>query len=730
MVEFGTELKRLREAAGLSLTALALAVPASKGYLSKIENGKANVSRDIANACDKALNAEGRLAALVTRPARSDRLPVLGLVGLPAGTRHFVGRAAELATVSSMLVHQDAARVCVVHGMAGVGKTAIAIAAARSVIDDFPDGCLFFDLRGHTPGAPVLTPADGLGRLLSLLGVPGEKIPADIDGRANLLQARLRGRRLLLVFDNARTADQVRLMLPAEPGCRVIITSRGRLAALDDAWSVSLDLLSRVDATVLFRSVAGPSMSADDDAVADIVAYCGMLPLAIRVAAARLVAGGWSTARFIDRLADQKTRLSSLDDGERSVAAAFKVSYDSLPDDQRWLFGLLALHPATAAETSAVHALADVLPPGETDRLLDRLHDAHLLTLDPAGLVEVHDLMRTFAVRYALPEISEADRAAAAGRLVDHALARVHAADQLIDPHRFRPSIDILSQQGMPFGKAHDALAWLRLQWPTLTQITELAARFGRHRQCWKLAYILRSFFFRERLLDPWIETHRLALESAREAGDISGAGMILNDLGVVHLEVGDAAEAIQCHNRAEAYFEQVGDERGATDVVSSRAWAFLSTGDLSTARQDLTRTLATYRRAGRTHNTVIALRGLAFVLTELEEFDEALTYAQEARELSQLPRDVLMSRNCVAWIHFRGGQLDKAERNYQSAIDLAEFVDSDYELARAVTGMGNIAARHGDRNLAKQWWARADEYGMLFNPLVLGEARARSDLA
>jgi tetratricopeptide (TPR) repeat protein/transcriptional regulator with XRE-family HTH domain len=728
MAEFGSELKRLREAAGLSLTALALAVPASKGYLSKIENGKANVSRDIANACDKALNAKGRLAALVTRSAESDRLPVLGLVGLPPGTRHFVGRAPELARLSSMLVHQDAVRVCVVHGMAGVGKTAIAIAAARSVIDDFPDGCLFFDLRGHTPGAPVLTPADGLRRLLGLLDVPGEKIPTDSDGQANLLQARLRGRRMLLVFDNVRTADQVRLMLPAEPGCRVIITSRGRLAALDDAWSVSLDLLSRADAGVLFRSVAGPSVSADDDAVTDIVAYCGMLPLAIRVAAARLVAGGWGTARFVDRLADQKTRLTSLDDGERSVAAAFKVSYDSLPDDQRWLFGLLALHPATAAETSAVHALAD-LPPGETDRLLDRLHDAHLLTLDPAGLVELHDLMRTFAVRYALPEISEAERTAAAGRLVDHALARVYTADQFVEPYRFRPSVEALSQQDMPFEDAHGALLWLRLQWPALTQITELAAGFGRYRQCWQLAYILRSFFFSERLLDPWIATHKLALSSARGAGDISGAGMILNNLGMVYLEVGDVAEAVQCHNRAEAYFEQAGDERGVTDAVSSRAWAFLSTGDLAAARRDLTRTLATYRRAGRTHNTAIALRGLAFVLTELEEFDEALTHAQEARELSQLPRDVLMTLNCVAWIYFRADRLDKAERQYRRAIDLAELVDSDYELARAVTGMGNIAARQGDPDLAKQWWARADEHGVLFNPLVLGEARARLDL-
>jgi tetratricopeptide (TPR) repeat protein len=229
--------------------------------------------------------------------------------------------------------------------------------------------------------------------------------------------------------------------------------------------------------------------------------------------------------------------------------------------------------------------------------------------------------------------------------------------------------------------------------------------------------------------MDPWISTHKLALTSAEEAGDVTGAGMILNNLGMVYLEVGDVAEAIQCHNRAEAYFEQAGDERGPTDAVSSRAWAFLSQGDLAAAHRDLTSTLATYRRAGRTHNSVIALRGLAFVLTALEKFDEALAHAQEAHELAQLPRDVLMTLNCIGWIHFRVGRLDESERRYQAAIDLAELVDSDHQLARALIGMGNVAARRGDRDTAKQWWARADDHEVVFNPLALGEARTRLEL-
>ncbi|TCO55821.1 XRE family transcriptional regulator [Actinocrispum wychmicini] len=725
MSAFGTELRSLRERAGMSLTTLAKLVPTSKGYLSRIENGKVNASRGIAAACDRALDAKGRLCALATRSAGPGRPP--GPVGLPAGTRHFVGRETELARLSAMLLHQDAVRVCVVHGMAGVGKTAVAISAARAVIDDFPDGCLFFDLRGHTPGAPVLTAEEGLRRVLGLVDVPGEKIPPDVEGQANLLQTLLRGRRVLFVFDNVRTADQVRLLLPAEPGCRVIITSRGRLAALDDAWPVPLDVLPQAEAVALFRSVAGPSVAADDKAVRDIVACCGLLPLAIRIAAARLVAGGWTTAGLLGRLTSQDTRLSSLNDGERSVEAVFKVSYDALPAEQRWLFGLLALHPATAAEITAVHALAG-LAPDETDRLLDRLHDAHLVTRNQAGFIEVHDLTRMFAVRYALPEVSRTDQTAAAGRLVDYALALVNAADELVEPQRFRPEVTT-EEHGLPFEDTGTALAWLRRHWPALVQVVDLAARFGHHRHCWQLTLVLRSYFFRERLLDPWISTHELALTSARQAGDVSGAAMILNNLGMARLEQGDLAEAITCHNRAKEYFDRAGNGRGTT-AVSSRAWALAAEGDLVAAHRDLTSTLAVYRRTARTRNTAIALRGLAFVLAAMGQFDEALAHAHEAHGLLKLPRDALMTINCIAWIHFRAGRLDEAEHQYQSAVTLAELDGSEYELARALTGVGNVAARRGEPEVARRRWEEADEYCVQFNPRLLGEAQARAELA
>ncbi|MEC3982142.1 helix-turn-helix domain-containing protein [Amycolatopsis sp. H20-H5] len=727
MPEFGAEVRRRRQSAGMSLTALAAAVHFTKGYLSKVENGKARVNRGLAEACDRALAAQGELLALAVDPASPARRSG-GIVGLPEDTRHFVGREAELAALSTLLRGPGDLRVGVVHGMAGAGKTAVVVAAARLAADAFPDGCLFFDLHGHTPGVPLLSPSEGLRRLLRLLDVGDGPVPADQDGLANLFRDRLRGRRMLLVFDNVRSAEQVRPLIPGEQSCRVLITSRGRLPALDDARHIPVPTLSRPAALALLRSIAGDRAPEDETVAAEIVGHCGLLPLAVRIAAARFVAGGWSATRFRDRLADETTRLAALDDGERSVAAAFALSYEALPADQRRLFGLLALHPAAPAEAVSIDALAG-LEAGEADRLLDRLHDAHLVSRDAEGAVELHDLLRRFAVRYALPEIAEAERRAAAARLVGHTVAAVAAADELAEPHRFRPELDCPRPAHLSYVDADGALAWQRAQWPGLAGVVELAADHRLYRHCWQLAFILRAFFFRERLFEPWIRTHRRALEAAEAAGDLSATGMILNNLGMACVESGDLDEAVLLHERARVCFAGSRDERGATDALSSLAWARLYRGDAAAALDDLTAVLALYRDAGRIRNVVIALRGLAFACAALNRFPEARLHADEARSLAQLPVDLAMSVTCLAWVHFGAGSWEDAGRRYAEAAELADLAGSEYERARALLGLGNVAASRGDPEAAARYWAEAAAYRVTLDPVVLGEARSHLEL-
>jgi tetratricopeptide (TPR) repeat protein/transcriptional regulator with XRE-family HTH domain len=729
MQDFGAELKRRRTSVGMSLTGLAAAVHFTKGYLSKVENGKARVNRDLAKACDRALDAKGELLALAAEPGMPARRNAGGIVGLPDGGRYFVGRETELDALSALLLDPDDSRVGVVHGMAGAGKTALAVAAARRVERAFPDGSLFFDLRGHTPGAAELSPGEALGRLLRLLDVSADQLPADEDGRANLVRDQLRGRRMILVLDNVRSAEQIRAIVPGETSSRILVTSRGRLPALDDAWHFPVDVLPLEDAVRLLRSVAGENGPADDGVATELVRHCGRLPLAIRIVAARLVAGGWTATRLRDRLADERTRLGTLDDGERSVATAFTVSYDSLPGDQRRLLGLLALHPATAAEAAAVEALAG-LGPGEADRLVDRLHDAHLVVRDERGYVDLHDLMRMFASTHALPDVEPDDREVAVSRLVDHALMTTLAADELAEPYRFRPETGLATSSTVPFADAVGALAWLTAQWPMLVEIVDSAFRHGFHDRCWQLAFVLRAFFFREKLFEPWIRTHERALEAARAIGDPSATGMILNNLGMAHIESGRVDEAIRFHQQAQECFAQARDDRGAIDALSSLAWARLYRGEAEATLTDLRTVLDVYRRTGRTRNVVIALRGIALASAALERFPEALASAREALELAQLPVDRAMSANGVAWVRFRTGQWDDAERGYRGAAELADDAGNEYERARALTGLGNTAAARGDRQAAARWWAEAAAYRVTLDPTVLGEAEYRNRLA
>ncbi len=729
MKDFGEELRRRRISVGMSLTGLAAAVHFTKGYLSKVENGKARVNRELAKACDRALGADGELLALVTEPALPARRNAGGIVGLPDGGRYFVGRETELDALSALLGTADGARVGVVHGMAGAGKTALAVTAARRAAPAFPDGCLFFDLRGFTPGATELSPAEALRRLLRLLDVSAEQAPADDDGLANLVRDQLRGRRMILVLDNVRSAEQIRPIVSGDTASRILVTSRGRLPALDDAWHFPVDVLPLDDAVRLFRSIAGGRAPADEDLATEIVRHCGRLPLAIRIAAARFVAGGWTAARLRDRLADESTRLGALDDGERSVATVFAVSYASLPPDQRRLLGLLTLHPPTAAEAASVEALAG-LGPAETDRLVDRLHDAHLVVRDERACVEVHDLMRMFALEHALPEVGAADQEVAAARLTEHAVATTLAADELVEPHRFRPPTGLTPPSSVPFTDADSAFAWLGAQWPTLVEIVDSAARHRLYDRCWQLAFVLRAYFFREKLFEPWIRTHRRALEAARTAGDPSATGMILNNLGMAHVESGRVDEAIRCHRQAQEQFALAGDDRGAIDALSSLAWARLYHGEAETTLTDLTTVLAVYRRTGRTRNVVIALRGIALAAAALDRIPAALTAAREARELAQLPIDRAMSANCEAWVRFRDSHWEDAERCYADAAELADDAGSEYERARALTGLGNAAAARGNRRAAARWWAEAAAYRVTLDPSVLGEAESHRRLA
>ena len=726
---FGGELRRLRRDAGISLTTLAARVHYSKGYLSKVENGSSQPNESLAAMCDDVLATGGALTALLADAGGRRRAKRGGggaPFGLPPVTAHFTGRADETADILAAL--RTGAGPCVLTGMGGVGKTALAVRCGRRVEARFPDGVLFMDLRGHTPGVAAVTPAEALDRFLRLLGVSGDLVPADVDDRASMYRDQLHGRAVLVVLDNARSAEQVAPLLPAEEKCRVIVTSRHRLAALDDAHHVLVGVLPAGEGTGLLRALLG-TRADDDAAAADVVERCGRLPLAIRIAAARLLANpSWRLADLGRRLEAEADRLAELDDGERSVAAAFRLSVDTMPGDQRRLLALLTVHPGTDLDVTAAAALAGARLPA-TERLLGHLRDGHLVGQDATGRYHWHDLLRSFAATEVATELTAEDRMSALTRLVETELHAAQQADRLLAPSRYRRPVVLNAEPVRVIANTEEALAWFRVEWANLVALCRAAFEHGLHTYSWQLAFSLRSFFYVAKLWDPWIGSQRVALAAAEADGDRWAQATMRNNLGVAVIDRGDLDAAEDHYRHALALFTDLGDQHGVNTTKANQAWVDHYRGDHAAALVNLRTALDHYRATGATRNAAITLRGMALVEAALGEHDLAAEHGEEALRLVSvlnLDLDVTMAHNCLGWAAFRAGRLDAAEAAYTAALDSCDRSGSTYEAARAETGLGNVAAAAGRPDDARRWWAAAAERRIRLNPVVVGEERAR----
>lgn len=727
---FGSELRRRRGEQGLGLNKFSRLIPYSRGHLSKVERGEAAASRRFAEACDDALRANGELLALMERERENEMRGnnTKSLVGLPASPAQFVGRAEELARLADYLADVNAGDICVLSGMAGVGKTALALRASRSVVSSFSDGCFYLDLDEESSGGM----RDVLDSLLRLLGVPGEQLPSRPDALANLWRSRIRGKHLLLVLDNVRSAADIAPLLSDEPGCKFVVISRKRLGSLDTAVRLPVGVLSGTEADRLFRAFGGErAESAPDHTLRAVVEHCGRLPLALRVAAARFRSTPmWTLAEFEEMLSHEAHRLELLDDGDRSVIATLTVCCNGLTAEQRHMLALLTLHPGASADVRSVVALAG-LPPTRSAMLIDALADMHLVAYEPSGRITTHDLVRQFSQRFLLPEMTSEERHDAVQRLLVHGLRFAVAADKLLTPQRYRPPVllDDFPVRMEPFDDRKAAVSWLEAEWRSLVALCRTAAAHGLHSLCWQLAFALREFFFLAKLWGPWIETHRTAVASARTAGTRAWLAISLGNLGVAHADRGDLTVAVDCYQQALALYRQLGDEHGVVNTISNLAWAEMYLGEYGKSLDGLRTALGHYQRLGNKRNAAIALRGIALLEAEFELFSAAVEHAQEARrefhELG-LELDVVMSVNCEAWAQFRSGDHRAAGVAYEKALTLARSCGSRYERARALTGLGNIHQASGDRQGALELWTQADTWYGGLEPVMLGEARVR----
>jgi DNA-binding SARP family transcriptional activator/tetratricopeptide (TPR) repeat protein len=506
--------------------------------------------------------------------------PVVRPAQVPAATADFTGRAMEVKELRDALAPRSGGPpsvvISAVTGTGGIGKSALAAHVAHLMSDDFPDGQLYVNLAGASrePAAPP----DVIARLLRDLGVPAEDVPAAKDEREARYRSMLAGKKLLLVLDDAHDTAQVRPLLPGTDGCAVLITSRARLADLPGVRRFDLTELSEEDAHDLFaRIVGGGRATAEPSASAAILDACGGLPLAIRIAAARLASRpGWTIESVAAKLAAEHHRLAELQIGDLAVRASFQLSYDGLPAAAADAFRLLGLAAPGALSLAPVAALLGMTVT-DAEETLDTLVDAHVLEAPAPGQYRLHDLIRLFAAELTIG-MTEQDRQQAFDRLLiwyyDALRYAVEFSSDGFPPARAGGG------DGLPVFRGYaEAQEWCEREHQSLVSVVSSAAVRGRHEMVIGMARLISMYAHMVGSLRGHLAIQRTALDSARQVGDLRGEAWILSSLGDVLMLSGEVPQAIESFERELSIREDVSSKGGIASAHNNLGTAYHAVG-------------------------------------------------------------------------------------------------------------------------------------------------------
>jgi tetratricopeptide (TPR) repeat protein len=696
---------------------------------------------------------------------------------LPPDVGWFTGRDEELSWLSGLWRpgrHGGAPALAAIDGVAGVGKSALAVHAAHRLADHFPDGTLYADLAGVT-GAPV-PPLVVLVAFLRALGTPDRDV-ASLDEAAASYRALTARRRLLVVLDNARDAAQVQPLLPAGPGCVVLCTSRRVLSTLDGLYPIHLDVLPPEQAVELIARVAGSSrVGADRPAAAEVARLCGYLPLALRIAGARLTARpSWPVRALHDRLADAQRRLDELQVGDLGVRASFQVSLQALatgadPRDRlaARAFPLLGLPAGGDLGVAAAARLLD-LPEPDAEAALERLVDAQLLDSPRPGRYRLHDLLRLFAGERAAEEYSPGARTDALHRLFGWYQSTTWGTLQLLRPGHQRAAP--AGPPGLVFASAGAALEWLEAERDNLLSaidqvaadpalppgpapgiaqalmgylqvrgywhdwirvnhtVLALADRTGDRRAA---GYARRDMGVAHELhgdYDQALASLTAGLDLFRQVGDLGGQAESLTSLGVVHHRQGRYPQALECHRESLAIRRVTGDERGQAINLSNLGVTYQRTGDAAAAHACFQDSLAVFERMADRPSMAAILTNLGSVHESQGRYAEAVDCHERGLEIF---RDLGDPGGQGEVLHNLGGayrlmgRYDRALACQREGLALTERLGDRFSRAECLRELGATWQAMGDREQARVAWTEAVE---LFRELDVPEAAVVEDL-
>jgi tetratricopeptide (TPR) repeat protein len=641
--------------------------------------------------------------------------PVSGQLAPPP---QFTDRDSELAVLDRWLPALPDHRmrgVMLITGTAGVGKTALAHRWLSGLGDRFPDGELCADLRGFGAEPPRM-PAEMLERFLGALGVPPERVPGSLDGQTALYQSLIAGRRMLVLLDDAASTAQVRPLLPASADSVVVVTSRRRLGGLlvAGAGLLTLEPLREAAAVeLLARFVGAERVDAELVAARALVGLCGCLPIALSVAAARLVARPKSRIeRMVVELRGEWRRLDALSVEDVSVQAAFDVSYQALPPDAARLYRMVGLLPGTDFDRAVVAAAAD-LPVEEADRLLGVLVEASMLEERGEDRYGLHDLLRLHARAHGQATEAPAERHAAARRALNWYLAGTTAADRAVTPQRRRhprPYAYPAAPAGS-FDGARDALAWLEAERSNLLDAVRLAAERELHTTAWQLVDSMWSLFLYHKHYHEWIESHLIGIAAARADGDWAGETMLLNHLGLAFHGLGRFGEAHEYFEQALASHREMGDRQGEATALNSLGLALDGLGRTQEAISHFIRAARMHRELGDRRGEALNRVNLGRAFSGLGDGAKAYRHLTSARSafaaLSDRYNEARVLHS-LGRLYARDGQAGAAVDHLLLALVIMRELGSPFEEAQVLEILGDAVRLTGDECVARHHYQRA----------------------
>ena len=612
---------------------------------------------------------------------------------LPPETAEFVGRDTELASLTGG--YGGIPGIAIIEGMPGVGKTVLAVRAARLVSGQYPDGMLYLNLHSNDPGSPSLDPAEALHRLLEMMSVPAAQIPETVGERTALWRAHLSRRRAVVILDDAAGHDQIGPLLPVTSRCLILITSRCRLPDFGGR-SLTLDVLPADEAITLFRRIIGESRAADADQIAAAVESCGRLPLAIQLTASRIAQDGPpGLSGLFDELSHSPAQLGDTGVAAPEVTAAFDLSYRALEPDHQQFFRRLGVSPCASFSLLAAAALGGCTL-AEAEKAVGALLDYHLLTQTPGGQFRFHDLIHGYATTRATVDDPGTGRRQAVTRLLDYYLHTTDRADRVLHPLRRRapgPPAQ-LPAGGPPLGTTEDAAAWLESEWRNILQAARYAGRHEWKHKCADLIDLLADFMEIRAYWDEAAAAHALALQASRDIADPARIARAALALSAVRQQTGQHEAAIPLAEEAAAIHRSLADRSGEAGALDQIGQAHQRTARSREALAYFSEARILYRAAADPRGVADTLSHSGIACWYLGRYPEA---SESMREALSLYRDVGDRRgeakvhNNLGPVHLSNGYHRDALGAYQRSLQVFREIGGPQDEAVLHHNIGSV---------------------------------------